>query len=214
MTPHNISRTTIVAVFIATFAALIARSWLQLRLMRNGMPPLIAADVSFLVVPPILLLLLFPLWNNEKRFLASLFRRQDLTWRLALSAMAIGIMIRFAWWGQLVAGGSFGVYQSTDPAAIVGPVFSFQCDSPSVVILGFVVMAILVPVIEEVTNRGYFQTILQRRGAIFAIVGSALIFTVFHRLGRRRRSRPTTGRNVSMILLALAVCSSTSLARG
>jgi membrane protease YdiL (CAAX protease family) len=168
---------------VATLAALIARSWLQLRLLRDGMPPSVTADVSFLIVPPILLLLLFPLWKSEKQFLANLFRRWDLTWRLALNALAIGVLIRLTFWCQLIAGVSFGVYQSVDPEANVGPVFSFQCESPSVVVLGFVVMAVLVPLIEEVTNRGYFQTALQRRGAVFAVLVSALIFTVFHRIG-------------------------------
>ncbi len=171
------------AVFVATLAALISRSWLQIRLMHIGMPSLVSADVSFLVVPPILLLLLFPLWKSEKQFITNLFRRRYLTWRLALSALAIGVLIRLTWWCQLIAGVSFGVYQSVDPEAHVGPVFSFQCESPSVVVLGFVVMAVLVPIIEEVTNRGYFQTALRGRGAIVAVMASALIFTVFHPSG-------------------------------
>ena len=182
MIARTISRTTLVAVLVATAAALVARSWLQIRLVEDGIGQAVATDLSYLVVPPILIFLLFPLWRNEKSFLKSLFRRQDLTWTLALTAIAIGVLIRLLWWSQLIAGVSLGVYTHAGPDAIVGPVFSFQCASPSIVFLGFVVMAVFVPFIEEVVHRGYIQTALRRRGATTAILASALIFAVFHKL--------------------------------
>ena len=183
MAAHTISRTTLVAVLVATIAALTARSWLQIRLTRGGMQSLVAADLSYLVVPPVLILLLFPLWQREKAFLANQFSRQDLTWKLALTAIAIGILIRVLWWSQLIAGVSFGVYTSPDPEAIVGPIISFQCSSPGVVFLGFLVMAVLVPLIEEIVHRGYVQTAMRHRGFAVAVLISALSFTIFHRFG-------------------------------
>jgi membrane protease YdiL (CAAX protease family) len=181
MAAHTISRTTIVAVLVATIAALIARSWLQIQLTQGGMQSLLAADLSYLVVPPILILLLFPLWRSEKVFLKNQFSRKDLTWKLALTAIAIGVLIRLLWWSQLVAGVSFGIYTSPDPNAIVGPIISFQCSSPGVVFLGFLVMAILVPFIEEITTRGFVQTALGRRSFVVAVAMSAAVFAVFHR---------------------------------
>ncbi len=181
MAAHTISRTTIAAVLVATIAALVARSWLEVQLLQGGMRSLVAADLSYLLVPPILIVLLFPLWKTEKQFLTDQFRMRDLTWRLVVRAFAIGLLVRLLWWSQLVAGGSFGFYASSDPNAIVGPVFSFQCGPPGVTFLGFVVMAILVPVIEEITNRGFIQTALNRRGFVFAVVVSSAVFTVFHR---------------------------------
>ena len=183
MTAHNISRTTLLAVLVATIAALVGRSWLQVQLIQDGMQALVASDVSYLVVPPILLLLLFPLWKGEKRFIADQFRVRDLSWRLVLSAIAIGLLVRLAWWCQLIAGVSFGVYSSSDPGAILGPVFSFQCGSAGVVALGFFVMAFLVPVIEEIVHRGYVQTAFRVHGRVTSIVLSALIFMLFHRYG-------------------------------
>jgi hypothetical protein len=146
------------------------------------MPSLVAADFSYLVVPLILMLLLFPLWRSEKAFLIRQFDRKELTWKLALSAIAIGALVRLLWWSQLIAGVSFGIYSSSDPNATVGPTLSFQCASPTIVLLGFIVMAILVPLIEEVVHRGYIQTALRHQGAIVSILLSALIFAVFHRL--------------------------------
>ncbi len=181
MTAHTISRTTLVAVLVATTAALVARSWLQIQLIEDGMLPLVAEDLSYLVVPPILVLLLFPLWQNEQRFLKSQFRHKDLTWELALTAITIGVLIRLLWWSQLIARVSFGVNKSSDLEAIVGPTISFQCDSPGIVILGFIVMAILVPLVEEITHRGYVQTAFRHRGFLISVVTSTVIFVILHR---------------------------------
>lgn len=181
MAAHTISRTTLVAVLVATTAALTARAWLQIHLIQGGMQSPVAADLSYLVVPPVLILLLFPLWRTEKAFLANQFRRKDLTWKLALTAIAIGVLIRLLWWSQLIAGASFGVYTSPDPDAIVGPIISFQCGSPGIVFLGLFVMAILVPLIEETINRGYVQTALRHRGFVIAVVISSIVFALFHR---------------------------------
>ena len=181
MVVKQISRTTLVAVVIATVAALIARSWLQLQLIHDGMNSALAADVSYLVVPPILVMLLFPLWRSERAFLCAQFRRKDATFTLVLNAIAIGVLIRLCWWAQLIAGVSLGIYQSDDPTALVGPTFSFQCASPAIVALGFLVVAVLTPVIEETVHRAYILTALRRRGSLVAILVSALIFAVCHR---------------------------------
>jgi len=181
MAAHTISRTTLVAVLVATLAALTARSWLQIQLTQRGMQSLVAADLSYFVVPPILILLLFPLWRSDKTFLKNQFRRRDLTWQLALTAVVIGILIRVLWWSHLIAGVSFGMYAPPDLEAIAGPILSFQCSSAGVVFLGCFVMAFLVPLVEEVVNRGYVQTAFRQRGFIIAVIVSSVIFALFHR---------------------------------
>ena len=75
MASHTISRTTLVAVLVATLAALTGRSWLQIQLTQGGMESQVAADLAYLVVPPTLALLLFPLWRSEKTYLKNQFRR-------------------------------------------------------------------------------------------------------------------------------------------
>lgn len=183
MTAREIRPVTVFRVLIALTAALVLRSWLQIQLRQSGHDPAIAADLSYLVVPVILIVLLSPLWASEKDFLADQFRLSDLSWRIAFRAIAIGLTIRLMWWSQLVAGVSFGIYAATNTDAVVGPVFSFQCAAPWVVLLGFVVMGLLVPVIEEIVHRGYVQTALCKRGPIVAILSSALVFAVFHSPG-------------------------------
>lgn len=179
----TISRTTLIAVLVAMTAALVARSVLQVQLLNDGVQRYLAADISYLLVPVVMACLLFPLWRTERPFLAAQFQLSDLSGRIVVRALTIGLLIRIIWWCQLVAGTSFGIYQSTESAAVVGPVFSFQCAAPAVVALGVLVMAVLTPAIEETVNRGYVLSALQRRGFLVSVIVSALVFAVFHRLG-------------------------------
>jgi len=182
MTATPPAKINVVAVIVATIAALFGRSWLQLKLLANGVQKEYAADLSYLVVPPILLIILTPVILKDKAFLAQQFRLTGLTIRAVLVAIAIGILARAASWGQLVAGISFGFYRNNDPSAIEGPLFMFDCASPHVVAFGFVVMVFMVPIIEEITNRSYVQTAFRHRGPVIAICLSAFVFTIFHRL--------------------------------
>ena len=179
----TISRTTLIAVLVAMTAALVARSVLQVQLLNDGVQRYLAADISYLLVPVVMACLLFPLWRTERPFLAAQFQLSDLSGRIVVRALTIGLLIRIIWWCQLVAGTSFGIYQSTESAAVVGPVFSFQCAAPAVVALGVLVMAVLTPAIEETVSRGYVLSALQRRGFLVSVIVSALVFAVFHRLG-------------------------------
>jgi membrane protease YdiL (CAAX protease family) len=126
--------------------------------------------------------LLLPVLVKDRQFLKQQFRRADLDLRVVLTAVAIGVLLRMSWWSQLVAGISFGIYHSEDTFAVAGPVFSFACPPPLVLFLGLFVMAVMVPLVEEVTHRAYVQTALRRFGPIVAVAGSAVVFTVLHRV--------------------------------
>jgi membrane protease YdiL (CAAX protease family) len=180
MAAGPISRTTLLAVIVAITAALVGRSWLQVVFLDDGMHSQTAADLSYLLVPVVIALFLFPLWPGQKQFLASQFRRGDLCLRVMLRALAIGVLIRVMSWCELVAGVSFGLYSSTDANAVVGPSFSFRCASVELVLLGFLVMAVLVPMIEEIVHRGYVMSALRHRGYIVSLLISAVFFAVFH----------------------------------
>jgi membrane protease YdiL (CAAX protease family) len=180
MTDRQIPKVTLVAVIVATTAALIARAVIGIQLAKLGYDTTLARDLSYLVVPVVLAFLLFPIWSSEKGFIAEQFRLSDLSWRVALSAIAIGVLVRATWWSQLIAGASFGLYGPGDPSLIEGPRFSIQCPAPLVLALGFLVMAFLIPIIEELTHRAYVQTALRRRGAIVSIIVSAFAFAIFH----------------------------------
>jgi membrane protease YdiL (CAAX protease family) len=180
MTDHRISRTVLAALFVATTAALVARAVLQIQLAKQGIDAPFARDLSFLIIPVVLVLFLFPLWKSEKYFLASQFRRIDFTCRTVFIAVAIGVLLRAVWWSQLIARISFGLLQSDDTSRIEGPVFGFQCPAPIVLTIGLFVTALLTPLIEEAFHRAYVLSALRQRGAIVSILISAFVFAIFH----------------------------------
>lgn len=180
MTSRPPTLTHALASILALTAALLVRSWLQVELRAAEMGKLFAADLAYLVVPPILLLLLFPVLRANR---PGLRRQLDITnigTRLVLSAIGLGVLLRLAWWCQLAAGISIGIYSNEGPYTAVKPVFDFQCPPVYAAFLGAIVMAALVPVIEEVVHRGFVQSALYRYGPATAIVGAAAVFTVFH----------------------------------
>tara|TARA_R110002096_G_scaffold22547_6_gene72267 strand:+ start:2044 stop:2865 length:822 start_codon:yes stop_codon:yes gene_type:complete len=181
MSSHRITARTLIAISVATVAGLIARELVRARLVAADFSLPFSADLSYLAVPVVLLAVLFPLWRSEKAYLASQFRTSDLNWRIALSAIAIGLLMRLAWWCQLVFGVSFGYYQNADAIPTNVAVFHFDCPEPAVLLVGLLVMSLLVPIIEEVTNRAYYMGALVRCGAAVSITVSALIFMVLHR---------------------------------
>ena len=174
------ARHHVIAVLVALTAFLIGRSWLQVVFREKGLETLHAADLSYLIAWPLLLFMLLPVLRENSDGLRRCFDLSGLTLRLVLNAVAIGMLIRLAWWCQLIAGISFGIYSNDDVSAIVGPQLAFQCPQWSIVALGVLVMAILVPVTEELINRGFVQSALHCYGPPAAIVGSTVIFTIFH----------------------------------
>jgi len=180
MTTRSIPRKTLVAVLVALVAALIARSALQIRFAADGMAADVAADLSYLVVPIVLAVILFPLWHSEKRFVTDQFRRVDLSWRIALSAVAIGVLIRLARWSVYVAKAAFAADGAAHSGPAVETTLLFQCPAPTDLMLGFLIMVFLVPIIEEIIHRGYVLTALGKRGVVISVLVSTLIFMVFH----------------------------------
>ena len=59
------ARTQVFVAILALTAALFARAYLQIILRESGYDKLYAADLSYLVVPPILTLLLFPVLKQN-----------------------------------------------------------------------------------------------------------------------------------------------------
>ncbi len=180
MSSHRITATTIVALIVATTAALIARTLVQKHLLAAGYGAAFVSDLSYLVVPFILFMLLFPIWNSEKRYIKAQFRRADLSWRIALRAITIGVLFRVAWWSQLFAGISFGIYRTPNTSEIMPFALAFHCPPVIEIGLGLVVMAAIVPLIEETFNRGYIQGALRDRGFALSVFVGATVFTIFH----------------------------------
>ena len=182
--PQSIARpvfqVSVAAIMLFQVAALFARSRLELSLIRQGTPEAVAKDLSYLVVAPILLVLMFPYLKRCKAQLLSLFRPAALTWRLILMSLLLGLTLRLIYWSILTVLILIGVVANDDPNPIVGPLIGFECPSTSIVLLSLGVMAIVVPIVEEAINRGFILHALLPRGLVVSIGLSAAFFALMH----------------------------------
>ena len=169
----------VITVLLTLTLALFARAWLQLLLQDSGIERRVASDIAFLIVPPVLLLLL-PVLREDRSLLANLFCRRDLSLKIVVGAVAIGLLIRTAWWAQLIARVSFGWQQNQSPQVFQGPAISLQCPEPQLLLLGIFTTVVLIPVIEETAHRGYVQAYLHSRGPVVSVLAASAIFMVFH----------------------------------
>lgn len=160
--------------------ALFVRAYLRHDLQQQGLNPYFARDLSYLVVPPILAIFMLPIIRANMVLLRDALDLKRVNLRLVLTAIGIGVVARLVWWLQLFA--RVLVEQARDSAAgdIVGPVFSFSCPPPQAMLVALLVFGCLIPIIEEVINRGLIQSWLMPRGKWFAIFVSAALFAIFH----------------------------------
>ncbi|HEX2138166.1 MAG TPA: CPBP family intramembrane glutamic endopeptidase [Woeseiaceae bacterium] len=171
---------SIAAIMLFQVAALFARSRLELSLMAHGVSEAVAEDLSYLVVPPILLALGFPYLKQCNVQLLGLFRRSGLTWQVVVLSLLLGLTLRITRWSVLTVLMWTGLVANEDPHAVAGPLIGFHCPSPPVLILSLGVMSLLVPMIEEVVNRGFILHALLPRGVALSVTLSAVLFALTH----------------------------------
>ncbi|MDX1481723.1 MAG: CPBP family intramembrane glutamic endopeptidase [Woeseiaceae bacterium] len=179
-TTARISGPTILAVLLFETLALFLRAWLQSELQEDGRSARFSADVSYLLVPPLLIALAWPLLRRHRTFLGHQFSAANLTLRIVLLSAIIGVLLRVAWWAQLIGGGLLGIHGQADLDLPRGPSFRFDCPPAPVLWLYLFVMALLVPVTEETIHRGFVLHGLLRWGPLPAAVGSSVIFGLRH----------------------------------
>jgi membrane protease YdiL (CAAX protease family) len=173
-------RAPIFAIIIMLVCAYVARATLEIELAKRGFETSYAADLSLLAVPLILGVLMSPILRSNWQALMQLFSPRGINLRMMLVAIAIGLLARTISWSKLVFSVSTGLVSNSNPAATVGPLFSWNCPPVQVFLLGLVVWIVMTPVIEEVVHRGLIQSSLMHRGRWTAILISALIFAAFH----------------------------------
>ncbi len=182
MTQSRFAGISVPVVYLFILAALLLREWLQSELSQSGMEPAVAKDLSYLAIPAILAVLLWPCLRGRTAQLRELFDRRLLSLRLVVIALLLGALLRVAYWAQLIAGVSLGLYRDPGADGSLHPEFGFACPALPLFVVGFGVMAILTPLIEEFMHRGLIQTSLSPRGPVVAIGASALLFMSVHRL--------------------------------
>lgn len=173
-------RASVAAIVLFNVAALLARSALETELVAAGLSRAVSKDLSFLVVPPLLALLMFPYLQSNWPALRSLFRRVDLNWRLIGLSILLGLTLRITWWAGTTIALRLGLTGSADATSAAGPLIGFDCPAPPVLLLSLVVMAVLIPPIEETISRGFVLHLLLPGGKMRAIVVSAALFAAMH----------------------------------
>ena len=180
LTARLVFQVSVVAIMLFQVAALFARSMLELSLMDDGLTRAVARDLSYLVVPPILLALMWPYLKRCKAGLLGLLRPSDVTSRLVVLSILLGLTLRVTYWSGLTVLIWAGVAKNEDANALVGPVLAFDCPSMPVILLSLGVVAFFIPIIEEVINRGFILHALLPRGAAVSVLVSALLFASMH----------------------------------
>lgn len=180
---HPIFHVSVLAIVLFQVAALFARSMLDSSLRARGVDPEVANDLSYLVVPAVLLLLMHPYLRTCKDSLRELFSLAGLTLRVIVLSIALGLIMRLTYWASITLLIGTGVIRNEDANAIVGPIIGFDCPPIAVLLLSLAIMAVVVPITEEVMHRGFFLYGLLHRGRILAIIGSAVFFALMHEVG-------------------------------
>ena len=176
----RLSPAALLALILFGALALFCHAYLKIRLQNAGVAAVHAYNLSYLVVPPIALAPVAVILRGQADAFRELLDPRRLSLRLVAAAILLGILLRIIFWAKAVVRGAFGIGLDAVPAEGFGPSFTFSCPPLQVLGLGILVMALLVPVTEEIVHRGILQSGFVPRGPFVAIGLSALLFAVFH----------------------------------
>jgi membrane protease YdiL (CAAX protease family) len=173
-------RASIVIIMLFQVAAHFVRSYLQIELVESGFDTTVAKHLSYLVVPVILLVLMWPILHDNKDAIRSLFRRPKSWPMMVLAAVGLGVALRLAWWAAVIAAGSFGWLETAAPGHGGALSFYFACPPVDALFLTILVMAIFTPLEEEFVFRGVMLGALSQKDSRIAVVVTSLLFALMH----------------------------------
>ena len=170
----------IVALMLFQICALVIRSFFELRFAADGTPYDVATYASYLVVPPILAVLCYPIWKSRLPELRAMFSLRGLSLKVSVQAILAGVLIYlFSRYGNLV---QFAIdLKPGNPFAAHADWLTMLNGAPvAPLALGLGVSGVLTPIVEEIINRGLILPALLARGTISGIVIAALLFAILH----------------------------------
>ena len=176
----ELSLRAIAAVVLLLVLAHFVHAYLQLQLRGLGFEAGQAYQLTYLVVPLLLLGPLTVILRDYAGFVVRLLDPRRLSARLVSTAIVLGILLRITFWAMLIIRVSFGIGTEVSTEPTIGPTFHFECPPIPAVVLGIATMSLLVPITEELVCRGVLQSALLRYGPAAAISLSAVIFALFH----------------------------------
>lgn len=175
----RVSLRALLAVLLCLLCVLFLLAWGTLKLREAGHPVPVAENLPRLLGLPLLFAAAWLIVRSDGHRPLRLFAGR-LHGPLVLAAIAIGVLARIAEWAQITARGSFGLLPGARLADPLPFAASWACPEAGVLALAFFVWLFLVPVTEEFIHRGIIQNSFRHRGALAAILLSALIFMFAH----------------------------------
>ena len=178
-------RAPIVAIMLFQVAALFLRSLVDGKLVDAGADRELAKNLSYLLVVPVVEIVLFwPILRDNRHALFSLFRAPA-SWRhLIIAAVSLGIAARLAGWSFIVFAAGFGVAGEVAPGLGTELMLWYSCPPLPELMIATLVVAMLIPVGEEVINRGLILGTLvgneSKAHVSIAVVVSATLFAIMH----------------------------------
>ncbi|MEQ9564730.1 MAG: CPBP family intramembrane glutamic endopeptidase, partial [Pseudomonadales bacterium] len=136
---------------------------------------------SYLVVPPLLLILFFPILKDHAHLIRNLYDTTRVTKRLVVIAIVLGVALFGISVASNVAMSAYEISIRDNSPLGIGLASSWSCTNVWYLILGIAISALLIPVIEEVINRGFLLNYFMPRGKWLAILLSSLLFALFHK---------------------------------
>ncbi len=167
-------------LLVANVCALFARAWLELRLQAIGLGQRDAVNLSFLIVPPILFMLLWPVIREHGTVIRDRLRPARLNGAVIARGIALGFLLRLAYWAVLTAWVILRLPLLADGNANPPGYLGYNCPPGASLLLQIVALVITAPIIEEIINRGWILHWLLRYGQTPAIILSALLFAIYH----------------------------------
>jgi len=171
---------SVAVVMLFVVSALTVRSFVETKMVESGIDSVHAKQLSQLLSFALLAILMWPILVRIWPAIAIQFATPHSWFRLVIASIALGLVLRIAFWGELVARVSFGWAEIVDPDQAVAPTIWFSCPAPETIVLSIFVMALVTPIVEEVVHRGVILHSLIPIGKWTAIVVSALLFAVMH----------------------------------
>lgn len=173
-------KATILVLLLFDVCALFVRSYVQLQLQDTGTPPLEAKNLSWLLVPLILGVLMYPILRDNRRSLAAMLVTSSITARMVCYAVAIACALRLAFASTELLTYAVGLQQFRPAHFLLDSLPRFQCPELPALALAIVVLVILTPLLEEIIHRGIILRLLLQRSRWPAIIMSSILFGVFH----------------------------------
>lgn len=173
-------RASIAVIMLFQVAALFSRQYFMRELLGTGFDPTIAKHLSYLIVPVILLVLLWPTLRQNKNPLRRLFRRPQSWPKIIMAGVGLGFTLLLARYTGVFALTSFGLLDTAPPGQAIDFSYYFACPTTTVLLLALFATSIATPLTEEIINRGLILGALSNRDPRIAVVTSAVMFAILH----------------------------------